>query len=387
VARQRSARLEQLVDLSVAEVALAHHGDAEGSDRLFADHHGNANRTHGPRRARAGAHVAALIALQVAQVDGLPALDGESCDSLSDGDDLRRGEHGLGDARRVRAHVQHAVGAERVDGADLGFEMSYDDAQRLFEVGTESLERRPGFHAFSIPESMNPGIRSLEGLLAARGAIASWLDAARRDIGALSSADFDDERLLLAFSSAGRPLGKAALAITADESERLASQGVTWRLDGWGVDELGRVLFLGAAFDELDAQHAARILEACYERGDNRERQAVLRALPFVPDNARFLSLAVDACRTSVQTVFEAIACENPFPADRFPDSNMNQMVLKAMFNGVALARIVRLGERAGPELARMAADYAAERRAAGRSVPADIDLVLGQPATNGGKR
>ena len=234
---------------------------------------------------------------------------------------------------------------------------------------------------------MNPGIRSLEGLLTTRGTIASWLDAARRGIGAFSSAHFDDERFLLAFSSAGRSLGKAALALTASESERLASNGATWSIDGWGADELGRVLFLGAAFAELSPTRAARILEACYERGDNRERQAVLRALPFVPENARFLSLAVDACRTSVQTVFEAIACENPFPADRFPDLNFNQMVLKAMFNGVALARIVRLGERAGPELARMATDYAAERRAAGRTVPADIDLALGQPATNGGTR
>jgi hypothetical protein len=87
-----------------------------------------------------------------------------------------------------------------------------------------------------------------------------------------------------------------------------------------------------------------------------------------------------------VQTIFESIACENPFPADEFPDLNFNQMVLKAMFNGVALARIVRLGERAGADLARMAADYAAERRAAGRSVPADIDLVLLPRGGNGGR-
>jgi len=55
-------------------------------------------------------------------------------------------------------------------------------------------------------------------------------------------------------------------------------------------------------------------------------------------------------------------------------------MVLKAAFNGVALTRILGLAERCNPELARMAADFAAERRAAGRPVPDDLSLVLKGP-------
>jgi hypothetical protein len=129
----------------------------------------------------------------------------------------------------------------------------------------------------------------------------------------------------------------------------------------------------------------SRLLEACYARGDNRERQAVLRALPLLPERARFVPMAIEACRSNVQTVFQAIACENPLPAEEFPDPNFNQLVLKALFNGVALSRIVGVSRRAGPELARMAADYAAERRAAGRSVPSDIDLVLDRAANPGG--
>ena len=76
-------------------------------------------------------------------------------------------------------------------------------------------------------------------------------------------------------------------------------------------------------------------------------------------------------------TIFEAIACENPYPARHFPELNFNQMVLKAAFNGVALARVVGLSSRLNAELARMASDYASERRAAGRSVPADLGLVM----------
>jgi hypothetical protein len=223
---------------------------------------------------------------------------------------------------------------------------------------------------------MTPGIRPLEELLAARASVKSWLDAAKRQVGGFT-ADFDDETFLLAFSSAARHLGKGSIALQSDERAHLVSSGVGWPIDGWGMDELGRVLLLGAAFAALPGPRAASLLEACYARGDNRERQATLRALPFLPDAGRFVPFAADACRTSVQTIFESIACENPFPAAILPDLNFNQMVLKAMFNGVALARIVGLGERAGADLARMAADYAAERRAAGRAVPADIDLVL----------
>ena len=51
-------------------------------------------------------------------------------------------------------------------------------------------------------------------------------------------------------------------------------------------------------------------------------------------------------------------------------------MVLKALFTGVTLARIIGLDERVTPELGRMAADYASERRAAGRSVPEDLSRI-----------
>jgi hypothetical protein len=52
-------------------------------------------------------------------------------------------------------------------------------------------------------------------------------------------------------------------------------------------------------------------------------------------------------------------------------------MVLKAIFIEVPVSRIEGLAQRRGPELERMARDYASERRAAGRPVPSDIDLVL----------
>jgi len=194
----------------------------------------------------------------------------------------------------------------------------------------------------------------------------AWFDqalTAHRDLGAFADA----------FTAVARRLGKAPLDLTAPEAEALAAAGMTWPLSRWAVDEVGRVVLLVAAARELDEERLASLVEECYQSGDNRERQAVLRALPLLPHSERLVALGVDACRTNIQPLFEAIACENPYPAARFPDLNFNQMVLKALFVGVAVDRIVGLDGRLTPELARMAADYASERRAAGRSVPSDI--------------
>jgi hypothetical protein len=116
---------------------------------------------------------------------------------------------------------------------------------------------------------------------------------------------------------------------------------------------------------------------ACFEQGDAREQQSWLRAIALWPEAAAFLPHAIDACRSNIVPVFEGLACENPYPAAHFPERNFNQVVLKAMFNAIALSRIVGLERRLNPELSRMARDYAAERTAAGRSVPADINLAI----------
>jgi hypothetical protein len=167
-----------------------------------------------------------------------------------------------------------------------------------------------------------------------------------------------DDRLALlaAFSGAARKVGKEPCAVP--------GRGT------WGADEVARAALL--------VRGAASVSpEELYDRGDNRERQAVLRALPLLDDAERFLPLAIEACRTNVLTIFEAIACENDYPQRFFPEPNWNQMVLKAAFNGVALARIVGVGPRRNAELARMATDFAAERRAAGRPVPADLARIM----------
>lgn len=183
------------------------------------------------------------------------------------------------------------------------------------------------------------------------------------------------DRLLRLYTEASQRLGRRTL--TPDPGRALPSDLAAFDLDRWTAEDLGRALLLRARGS--DPTQAGAFVEdaiACFDQGDTREQRSWLRGVGLLPGPERFLPTVVDACRTNILTLFEAIACENPYLARYFPEPNFNQVVLKALFTGVALARIVGLPERANPELARMARDYAAERRAAGRSVPADIDLA-----------
>jgi len=202
-----------------------------------------------------------------------------------------------------------------------------------------------------------------------------WLEGAAEAL----RAPLDQEAFATVYTVAARRVGKAPVALDAADVAHLACAGVAWVPAHWGTDELARAVLLLRAAAALAEPAFASLVEECYARGDNRERQAVLRSLALLPAPVRFLALAVDACRTSIQPVFEAIACENPYPAAYFPELPFNQMVLKALFVGVALRRVVGLEGRITAELRRMAADYASERRAAGRTVPPDIDDLLHQ--------
>lgn len=183
--------------------------------------------------------------------------------------------------------------------------------------------------------------------------------------------------LLEAFTGAGRRLGREALAPDPAARQALTAAGVTWPVESWGLDDAGRVVLLLAAAIRWPAGAFEALVEEGYRQGDTRERRAVLRGLPLLPAAERFVPLGIEACRTSVQPVFEAIACENPYPSRYFPGPSFNQLVLKALFVGVALDRILGWGERVTAELRQMAADYASERRAAGRPVPGDVDRIL----------
>jgi hypothetical protein len=184
--------------------------------------------------------------------------------------------------------------------------------------------------------------------------------------------------LSASYTTVPQRVGRGALALTDAQRQELHAAAPGIGFERWTREDAGRALLL------IARRHQGRSGDAfvqdaveCYENGDAREQQSWLRALGLWPEAKSFLPYAIDACRTNIVPVFEALACENPYPAAHFPDRNFNQVVLKAMFNSIALSRIVGLPSRLNADLSRMARDYAAERRAAGRSVPADIHLAM----------
>jgi len=213
---------------------------------------------------------------------------------------------------------------------------------------------------------MDPRAPALDELVAAatRGAserAASWLREVVDDEVRL----VDDNAVRLAFARAARLFG--------DETVVLGPGSAA----DWSATDAARAAVLLGAVQRIDDERAVALVETLYRAGELGEQVSVLRALAVLPDPQRFVGVAVEACRTNTEPVFRAIAHDHPVPARHFPALAFHQMVLKAIFLGVPVARIVGLRGRIDDELVRMVEGYASERRAAGRSVPDDVDLVL----------
>lgn len=191
------------------------------------------------------------------------------------------------------------------------------------------------------------------------------------------SSQLSRDRLSSAYTAAGRKLGGARSAAPTP-TQRDALECLTYR--GFGaasIRDLGRAyLFLCYATSASLADIEAAV-STLYYKGDANEQTVVVRCLCLLPSPVRYQLVATDAARSHVQPVFEALACENPYPGLYLDDGAFNQIVIKAFFVGVKVQRIHALSQRNNPELRRMALDFASERRAAGRPVPPDLDDVV----------
>lgn len=134
------------------------------------------------------------------------------------------------------------------------------------------------------------------------------------------------------------------------------------------IHQIARIYLLVRVLEENADFFTAKVANII-QIADTGELETFLKFLVLLPDPSRFRQQAVDALRTNISRVFNAITLHNPYPALFFNDQQWNQMYLKAAFMQQDLRGIVSVDQRANKDLARIISDYAHERWAASREV------------------
>ena len=141
---------------------------------------------------------------------------------------------------------------------------------------------------------------------------------------------------------------------------------------------LSRIYVLAKVLHEDEVRFKEKV-QKLIQIADIGELETFLNYLVLLPNPENYLFAGVEALRTNIATVFDAIALKNPYPARYFNDQQWNQMFLKAAFMQRNLDDIVAVDDRANKELARIISDYAHERWAASRL----IDPAFWRPVSN----
>ncbi|MEX2580017.1 MAG: EboA domain-containing protein [Verrucomicrobiales bacterium] len=193
----------------------------------------------------------------------------------------------------------------------------------------------------------------------------AWL----RGIVASQLGSFEKRPFYYAFSGVSRHFDKRGLVSPSEnELSALLRTVPGFTVAGWDQFRLARVVLL-LTLAEQPKSTFLETLDALLNTADLREQAAIFSAYPILPHQSKLVESAVDGLRTNIVDVFDAIALDNPFPAEHFSDEEWNQMVLKAIFIGRPLYRIQGIDERANRTLARAISDLAHERWAAGRTI------------------
>ncbi len=179
----------------------------------------------------------------------------------------------------------------------------------------------------------------------------------------------DERRLAIALGLTSRKIARVELSLNPDEAAMARQLRASWQPELWSADEAARVLILGASHRGDDQAFAARVDRLC-TTAEVTEHIAYLKGFAIFPAPTLLYGRAREGVRSAITPIFAAIACHNPYPFDHFDEDAWNQMVVKAVFNGVPIETIVGLRERRNGDVVQMMRDLVSERRAAGRPLP-----------------
>ena len=192
------------------------------------------------------------------------------------------------------------------------------------------------------------------------------------------------ESFFISFSAASRFFESRKILLS--EQEKVAAKEIRpgFMPEYWNQLQAARTLLL-LKLPHQDREHFEQTLTRLAETADVGEQTALYAALPLLPHPESLQKRAADGIRTNITVVFDAIALNNPYPADYLTEAAWNQMVLKAVFMSRPLYQIWGAEDRANPELAQMLLDFAHERWAAHRNVTPELWRFVGpylQPAS-----
>ncbi len=156
-----------------------------------------------------------------------------------------------------------------------------------------------------------------------------------------------------------------------------------WHVERWSAVDALRV-YLVLELAGVDGPSGAAIVEEAFRYADEGELVSLYRGLFLLPEPKRFAWRAGEGARTNMLSVFEAVVCDGPYPVRHFDEVAWKQALLKSLFVGARLASVHGVDSRLSPDVARMALDYADERRSAGRQIPPELWMLLGP---HGGQR
>lgn len=184
-------------------------------------------------------------------------------------------------------------------------------------------------------------------------------------------------KLFVAFSQASRYFSKEAWDLTEDEMEKAGKVRKGFRPQYWNALRAARCfLFFQAVSEENDKW--LDLLEKLFETADMHEQEALYGALPLLPSPDKLARRAAEGLRTNITSVFDAVALDNPYPADHLEEKAWNQLVLKAIFLQRPLYRIIGADQRVNESLAKTLVDYVHERWSAAREVIPELWRFVG---------
>ncbi|MBX2842831.1 MAG: EboA domain-containing protein [Flammeovirgaceae bacterium] len=195
--------------------------------------------------------------------------------------------------------------------------------------------------------------------------------------------NYSERSLFLAFSSASRFFEKHPVALdksTIAEADKLRAG---FKLYSWNLLEIVRV-YISLFIPYEDKKNYISTLDKLFETGDVAEVTALYKAIPLWPRPQAHTKRAAEGVRTNMTIVLDAIAVENPFPAEYLDEIAWNQLLLKSIFTERSIFKIIGADQRANQKLANTLFDFAHERWAAGRYVIPELWRFAGkflQPA------